>query len=230
LRLWEVGTREPRLSFPGQSDGTTSLEFSPDGRLLVSCHPDLTALVWDLTGRWRDGRFVVRPLSEAEREAAWADLSREASRAYRAIGALAGAPPEQVVPFLRERLALAAADDARLARWVRDLDDDDYQTRQAAMNELGRQGRRAAPALYAGLAARPSLEARRRIAELLDRLEPARAPDARRLLRALEALEAIGTPEAQGVVRRLADQLSGGWEERAARATLERLGPRSSRD
>jgi hypothetical protein len=59
---------------------------------------------------------------------------------------------------------------AQLARWLTDLNADDFAVRERAVTELEKQGRAAEPALRKALEQRPALEVRRRIEVLLDKL------------------------------------------------------------
>ncbi len=58
----------------------------------------------------------------------------------------------------------------KVDQWLKDLDSDVYRTRETAAAELRKLGNDAKPALRAARAALPTLEARRRIDSLLDRL------------------------------------------------------------
>ena len=52
LRMWDMATRRPLLTFDGHQDFAGALCFSPDGRLLVSGGGDGVACLWDVeTGR-----------------------------------------------------------------------------------------------------------------------------------------------------------------------------------
>ena len=63
-------------------------------------------------------------LSSPELEACWDDLAdTDAAKRYRAVHALVLAPPEQVVPLLRERLQ------NQVAVWIRDLDSNEFDVR-----------------------------------------------------------------------------------------------------
>jgi hypothetical protein len=64
----------------------------------------------------------------------------------------------------------ARADARQVARWIAELDSDDFAKRDAAVRELEKQGAAVEAALRKALAGRPSPEARRRLSALLDRL------------------------------------------------------------
>src|SRR5206468_2023331 len=128
----------------------------------------------------------------------WGDLAGGgAAAAYRAVWKLASAPG-QALPFLRERLRPAvAADEQRLARLVQQLDSSAFEERQQAMRQLEQLAELAEPALRRALAGQPSLEYRRRVEKLLQRLEwPLPSGEALRARRAVEVLEQIGSAEA----------------------------------
>jgi hypothetical protein len=77
------------------------------------------------------------------------------------------------------------------------------------------------------LTGKPSLEMRRRLKELLDPLESGTlSSEQLSALRALEVLEHIGKPEAQKVLKTLADGASAARLTREAKASWERLAGR----
>ena len=77
--------------------------------------------------------------------------------------------------------------------------------RKAAAANLIQVGEQAVPALRKVLASSPTLEMRKRIEELLEKLTGGTLSTAQlRLVRAVEVLERIGTPEAREVLRTLA--------------------------
>src|SRR5262249_32213803 len=148
-----------------------------------------------------------------------------AARAYQAVWALASAP-EQAVPLFRERLQKVPATDQgqRIARLIADLDSDEFAVREGATRELQELGRAAEQPLRQALTKGLSLEARRRVEQVLDKLKAeAASPDALRAPRAVEVLELIGTPEA----RKVLEEWAGGAPEavltQEAKASLERL-------
>jgi hypothetical protein len=159
-------------------------------------------------------------------EELWRDLGgADAGRAYDAVWRLAAAP-RQAVPLLRGRMRPAAPVPAgRIARWVADLDDDNFAVREQASRELEAAGGAARAALQKALAGEPSAEVRRRAEALLQKLDGAApSPGQLRPLRALEALEQCGTPEARQALRELAEGAPGARLTEEARAALRRLG------
>src|SRR5262249_15038696 len=153
-------------------------------------------------------------LGADELQKAWEDLGGDAGKAYRAIGALAAS--EQAVPFLAKRVQPVAAPDARrVAQLLAELDDKRFQVRERASRELEGLGGLVGRALRQALAGQPTLEAQRRLTDLLKKVAPATpTPEEVRAIRVVEALEQAGTAAA----RRLLTDLAGG----AAEARLTR--------
>ncbi len=225
VRLWEVATGQERKRLAGHEGDVTALAFAPDGRTMVSGGSETTALVWDLTGRWDGGRFRTAELSPRDLEVAWTDLrGDDAGRAYRALWLLALAP-KQALPLLRDALPRAKPADAdRIAQLVAALDDDDFEKRERATEELTRMGEQAEPALKKALEGKPSVELRRRVEYLREQTRAGGDSGERlRQARALEVVEAVGTPEARALLEELAKGADGAWLTGEARAALARL-------
>ncbi len=144
----------------------------------------------------------------------WDDLSNaNAGKAWRAGWRLT-ADAAVSVPFLQTRLRPAKVDAAHIAKLLKALDGDSFDEREAAAAGLEKLGDLAGPAVRKALQGNPSLEGRRRMEELMDKL------DGPRDLRCVEVLEHIGSPEA----RRLLDELSKGAEgSRLTREAKEAL-------
>jgi WD40 repeat protein len=164
---------------------------------------------------------------EPNLEALWADLAgADASNAYRAIWALA-LTPEKAVPFLQVRLQPASGDRKQIDKLIHNLESDAFAERERATVELERLSDAAEEALRLALQEKPALELKRRIELLLARIpEPAGSPALVRQERALEALELAGTPEAQALVKRLADGSPAARWTRMAKAADARLAGR----
>jgi hypothetical protein len=207
-------------------DRICSLAFSPNGKLLATGHEDGSILLWDVA------RLILpRPrrslqLSPRELDTCWADLAgADPRKAWQALGSLAAAP-EQAVPFLQARLRPApSVESSRLVRLVADLDHDRFEVRRQATAELEQLGELAEPILRQTLTARPSLEVRHRVEQLLNRLEEKEwVPPAEELrgLRALVVLERINTLRTQHILAALAAGAPGSRLTREAGAALQR--------
>jgi hypothetical protein len=169
----------------------------------------------------------AREATAKELQALWSDLaSEDAVRAYRAIHALrsAGSPATRL---LADHLQPPKARQEDIAHFVTDLDSDVFATREAATRQLEKLGSRAEAHLRAKLKEHPSLEARKRMERLLQRLEDEakRGPQGETLrsLRALEALEQMRTREARAVLAELAKGATEARLTREAKASLARM-------
>jgi hypothetical protein len=199
------------------------LSFSPDGKTLASGAGDSTILLWDITGCQKDGKLRSATLSPRELDASWAALAGEdTSKAYDAVWSLIAAPDQSVAFVQKHLLPAPRLDEAKVARLLADLDSADFKIRQTAMDELGKIGEPAASALRKALEAKPALEVRRRIQQLLDQTRdwtPARLRDHRAIL----VLTHIGTPRAKKVLQAIANGAPGVYRTEEARAALHRL-------
>jgi RNA polymerase sigma factor (sigma-70 family) len=225
ILLWELASGKQRGRFTGHRERIESLAFSPDGRLLASGSLDFTACVWDVTGLCPDGQWTPRRVKQEELERLWTALgSNDGVRAYRALWDLATAGPSAVA-FLAQRLRpTPRVEDERITHLITDLDNERFETRDRATEELRRLGERAEPGFRKALAAKPSLEVARRLRNLLDAVE-SRTLTAEQLhaVRAVEVLEHIGTVEAQRVLKTLANGAPEAYLTNEAKASLERL-------
>jgi WD40 repeat protein len=221
----ELETGQEIKRFRGHRGPICYLGFSPDGSAVVSGSYDTTLLVWDITGRRTSSAGPEEALSPRALGRLWRDLHDErASVAYRASWRMA-ASPGSGLPFLKARLRpVAAVDAGRVAELVRALDDDSFRRREEASAELLRLGDVCEGDLRKRLAGPLSLEARRRLGEVLERLD--RSADRLPLGRALAAVEQMPVPQAREVLEPLAQGAAGAWLTREARAALDRLARR----
>jgi RNA polymerase sigma factor (sigma-70 family) len=207
VRVWEIATGKQVASFEGHHGAITALSYAPDGKSLASGSVDSTILVWDLVGRLHQPKDAKPPTAD-QLEALWNKLhDADPARAFRAIGDLVVAGDEAVA-YLKKQLSPAPIPDAALAKratqLVADLDSDKFAVRQKAMVELDKMGDPATGALRKALAAPLSLEARRRIEQILSGLDGKQGALHLRKSRALEALELIATPAARDLLQVLA--------------------------
>jgi len=216
VSLFEVATGKERCILRGHEDSIASLSFSQDGRRLVSLGDDGIALVWNLAA-------TPTRQSREECEAEWDALAdNNAARAYQAVCRLAGAP-SQAIPLLRQRLRpVNIPDSKRIAKLIADLDAREFATRDAANKELAKLGSVVAPTIRGALQEKHSIEAGRRLRQLLEIVE-GWTPEQLRDWRALEVLERIGSAEARQVLHSLAEGVPGQRLTEEAKASL---GPR----
>ncbi len=225
VRVWDVATGKERARFVGHQETAAGFSFSPDGRLLASGGGDGAVLLWDLTGRLKNGQLATAELSPPDLEGAWTDLfGEDGFKAHKAVWALAAAPG-QALPLLREQLKPVAAGDAkRIAQLVAELDSDDFEVREKASAELEKVGEPAAPALRKALEGTPSAELRSRADRLLERFSgKVVSPDFLRRERALEVAEHMGGREARALLEELAKGAPDAALTQEAKAALKRL-------
>jgi WD40 repeat protein len=220
LFLWETATLGEVRRLTGHRGTVESVAFFPDGQRVVAAGSDTSALVYDVRppARWpADGP------SAKEQEAAWQDLaSDDAAKAYRAVWEL-GRSPRVLAPLVRKRIAAFEAELRQVEAKIADLDDNQFRVREQAQAELIDLGDRAEPALRKVLDGQPSLEVKRRVTRILERLEDAEpTPERLRWLRAVAALEQAGDPETRAVLEDVARGPLGEAPGRAARAVLGR--------
>jgi WD40 repeat protein len=231
VHLWEVASGLERGRFTGHQSSVETLAFAPDGQLLASGSGDGTALIWDVTGRHGRTRPPRMALSASALRALWADLARvDGPRAHRAIGELTAAG-DQAVGLLKEQLRPVAPEDPkRIARLIAELDGERFGMREEAQRTLEELGELAATALRKALEGGPSLEVRRRVETLLQKLEgPVTAPRLLRHVRSVEVLEHIATLRARQVLEALAQGAPEARLTREAKAALQRLARRPNR-
>jgi hypothetical protein len=114
-------------------------------------------------------------------EQLWADLaSTDEAKAARALLTLAGGDPKQTVSFLRERLRPVKADPRRVSQLIAQLDNEAFDKREAAQQELAYLGKYVKADLQKAVQSKGSVELVQRAQRLLKQLEetptPAAAP------------------------------------------------------
>jgi hypothetical protein len=169
-----------------------------------------------------------KPLDAKQLEAMWADLADgDAAKAYVAICALAERPAQAVTLFAKHLKPVPAPDAQKIATLIKDLDSGRFPEREKAMKELRRIGVLAAPALREARKNKPTLEAAKRMDELLSALEgPVTDPETLRAVRSAETLERIATKEAKELMRKLAKGAAGARLTQECQDSLRRLDQR----
>jgi WD40 repeat protein len=223
IHLWESATGRERLRFTGHMPVYITAGFRPDGRALVSGGMDTQAFLWDVTGHSPDGlRHERRHSPETMRALCQALAGDDAAEAYRAMWALVDAPA-QTVPWMREQLPpIVPVERRKLMRWLADLDSDEFAVRNKASEELESLGELAETALRDTLAAKPSLECRRRCEALLEKTASL-SSSRLRSVRAIETLEHVGTTEARTLLEELGRGAPEARQTQEASAALKRL-------
>jgi RNA polymerase sigma factor (sigma-70 family) len=223
--LWDLAKKQEIRRLEGHRREVRSLAFSADGRLLASGSDDSTVLIWDLTGRLAQEKLPLS-LVRIELEQLCRDLSDpDEGRAASAQRTLA-AGARDALPYLQARLQEWIGPDPRpVARWIADLDHDQFEVRERATAELERLGAAVVQDLKKAHTQTSSAEARHRLEQLLGRLRrgqenvPPPPPE-----RVLAVLECIGTPDARRILANVAKGDSASAWTKAAHIVLKRLG------
>jgi RNA polymerase sigma factor (sigma-70 family) len=223
LGLWEALTGQEIVSFESGGSEAHALAFTSDGRTLASGGDDSSILLWDLTGQQKVGKRP--PPTRADLDALWADLGKDAAKAYRALWALVLAP-EKSMPCLKDRLKPVVpvpADQA--AKLISDLDSDSFAVRDKAVKTLEELGEAVESAVHKALQGKPALETRRRLELIVEKFDKGLFQK----LRAIAALEHIGTAQAQEVLQGLTTAPNPRVADAAA-MSLQRMACRPNRD
>jgi hypothetical protein len=223
--VWETSSGQRRRRFLGHRSYQTTLAFSPDGARLATGNRDTTILIWDVFGVATANPKDAAPLTEEELKTLWTQLQdKDAERACLAMGRLMRCPDVSGPYLKRQLLGRKGPDVAKLKAWVADLDDDHFDKRETASTELAKRLPMAEPLLKERLAGKPSLEASRRIEDLLSRVgsEPL-PPETIRDLRALEVLEHIVPVAVGDLARELRSEEYDPLVRAAAQAARKRL-------
>src|SRR5262249_45864644 len=134
------------------------------------------------------------------------------------------AAPKQALPLLKGRVRPVVRDEAAMARMIADLDNPEFKVREKATTQLEELGEIAEPALRKALQGKPSLESRKRLEALLEKLpDPPLSDERLRGLRAITVLRCLGTPDARQMLEALARGAEGVRETDAAKFALESL-------
>jgi hypothetical protein len=223
LQLFEVATGKERLRLKTGNESAWCLAFSPDGTRLAVGDWGGTVWLYDATGR-KEATGPPVALPSAELDAFWSDLaSLDGHRAGLAVHAFIDVPAA-AVGLLASRLTPARVDAEKVARLVKDLDNEAFAAREQATAALEAIGDPAEGELRRVLKAGPSPEVGRRLEALLERArQRPLANEEARELRAVEVLEHVATPDARKLLQKLAKGVPEARLTREAVASLQRL-------
>jgi hypothetical protein len=206
ISAWEVATGRERARFKGHFGSVSAVRFTPDGRGLVTGGTDSHVLLWDYTGRCRDGVWTAVKHAPERQGTLWKSLaSDDVGEAHRAIWELI-ADPEGTTEFLDEKLQAAKVPDAALlSKCIDRLSGPGFADREKATSELRAFGDTILTQLQVARGKAADAELRERLERLIRDLErPAVAGGRLQQVRAVEVLEAIGTRDSRRVLEKLA--------------------------
>lgn len=220
VRLWDLTSGHLLHELSGHRGGVNAVVVLSNGNV-VSAGQDGTVLTWDTAEIVRLARPTPLHLQRDEMELLWRQLAeRDGVAGCLALETLARDPESAVALGPR----LKAVDPTVIGRALRDLDDEEFDVRQKAAQDLRQLGRHAESAMRAALETKPPLEVRVRLEELLEKLEKdPYDPNYLRHLRAIEMLERVGTPEACKELTKLAAGAEEAEITQQAKAAVERL-------
>jgi len=224
LRLWELATGQERSQLKGHRGAITCMAFSTDGRRFVSGSKDTSLLLWDVKKATSSGEIDIRDAAALTR--LWDCLAQlDSKTSYQAIWRLVEAQEASLSLIGKKLKPIGSHDSSHIEELIQKLDDKDFAQRESASKELQKIGEAAAPVLENALAGKVSLEARRRIEEILKSLTGPRRLQA---TRALEVLELIGNQGAKELLRSLSQGAPKAWLTEEAKASLNRLEKRAA--
>jgi WD40 domain-containing protein len=208
IRIIDMRSGAVAGPFLGHRGQLTGLAFSADGKQMISCSTDTTAVVWDVDKLLANlPRAQISAATARQMDGWWMGLaSGDGRAASEAIWSLTDRPRETLALFREKLKPIVGPDAATVARWVSELDSPTFRVREKASNNLATMGESAREQLEAGLKSAPSAEARFRLTRLLSVINSQVSPAKLQPLRALEVLEKIGGPEAKAQLETLAKQ------------------------
>jgi hypothetical protein len=188
---------------------------------------------WDVPGLTNNGKLPELTLAFQELENAWTTLASEETPRGHEMMWRCIASAKQAIPHLTSEKKLYLRDPERVKKLFRDLDSSNYATRTAALNELTSYGRWMEGRYDTAIANSPSLEYKRRVEILKEKLSadksPSLAQERLRVRRIMLMCEQAGSPDAVEALRKIADKGPEDDLRDEAKASLERLGKKEEK-
>lgn len=215
VRLWEVATGREVLRRSGHRGKATEVSIGADSRTVLSGGEDAQAYLWSL-------RPLMERGAKPSLDSLWSALAGEPAKAYRALWIMSES--KEASAFLRGKLVpVKPVSNERLRKLIADLESDTFAVRERATKAFAELGDRASPAMREALRNKPLLETRKRLEDLIQRVEKkVLSADELRIVRAIDVLERQGSAEARTLLKTLAAGAPGALLTREARAALNR--------
>jgi hypothetical protein len=222
LRVWAVEGGNELTTFTGHRGDVNTVAFAPDGLTLASGGADEVVYLWKappVPAGWP-------AITVAE---AWESLdSLDPILSYRAWGSLLE-NRQRAIETIKAGFGGIAAEQEKIRRWIRELDHDEFRTREAARRSLLKAGLRAAAALTDPGRKKLGTEGEERVRLILDALEQQglRIPESGlygeplRCVRGVRVLETLGGKEARVVIAEAAKGPADARLTKEAKAALE---------
>jgi WD40 repeat protein len=228
-RLWEAFSGKPIANFKGHIGSVMGVAFAADGRSVYTASADTSILRWDVPGLTGKGSLPDLTLTVNELNDAWKMLtSEDTPRGHEAMWRCV-ASAKQAVPDLAKKMYLLDPDHVK--KLFRDLDSNHYGTRMTAMGELSNYGRWMEGRYLTAMNNPPSLEYKRRVETLRDKLQAANSPslaqERLRVRRFMFLCEQVGDAAAIEALQKLADKGPEEEIQEEAKSSLQRLKAKS---
>ncbi len=139
LCLWELATGKERHRFGGHAGEVTAVVCSADGTLLAASSSDAPLLIWDVYGKHATPPAPRPPMKVSACGRIWRARTRRLRFSPFAASLAMLAPLSRCCARLKPA---EAADAKRLQQWLKDLDSEEFDVRQAADAELAKLGDR----------------------------------------------------------------------------------------
>ncbi len=224
-RLFEAFSGKTIATLKGHGSPVVGVAFSADGRSAFTGGSDTVAYQWDVPGLTGKGTLPDLALTPQEVADTWTNLTIEETAKGHETMWRAIASPKQTVPELAKKIYLVDPDNVR--KLFKELDSGNFTIRNTAMAKLINYGRWMEGRYDEALIDPPSLEYKRRVEVLKDKLNQTNSPslvqERLRVRRFMLICEQVGTPEAIEALQMIAAR---GPEEDLrdeAKGSVERL-------
>jgi len=227
VRLWEAFSGKQIGQLKGHVGPVMGVAFAPDGRSVYSASTDTTVLQWDVPNVAGQGKLPQVNFGAPDLDNAWFVLvTEETPRGHEMMWRCIANGPGSIAHMTKEK-RYYLLDPDRVKKLFKDLDSGNFVIRTGALKELEGYGRWMEGRYDAALANPPSLEYKRRVEILKEKLNEKQSAslvqERLRLRRFMLMCEQIGGADAMEALQLLADR---GPEEELrdeAKASLQRL-------